>query len=523
MKSIRFALLSAIGLFILGQASAQNYSISSVGRTSLKNSGEIFDNETIKGYYFFYASEKVSKGMVAYEIVVLNENLEEIATERIKGSKTMSLMESAYNGSAIMFKFYDVKEKKVIYRIMDENGSLEKAGKVTRQATKYEARVYAAQLQQGSENSTIFTPDNNGFIDIHYLKEGNVSYECLYIDNAGDKKWKYTPAPIKKGVLGASFLVANDDQILLVEGEAPSALSRERTLSIKALSKDGKEMFEVPLETDMFNLSPHNAIYNAATKNFMLIGEYYDKSEKMAKAESKGIFIRNINNEGLWVSESTISWESDIYKMLKDEDLSKARKYSIFFHDVVISKDGTILAIGEQYRKQISAKGAAFNALASASDNVTTDAGFAEMKIGDMVLIELTAAGEIKNITFMDKRPNKVTLPKGYELISAHLLGKAMKAMGFYDYAFRQYNDDKSVVTIGYFDLEKEKGKLMKQATFHLASHVDGESELSRNKLSLATEASGIRVYRAKPGYLLIFEHFRKEKKATFRLEPINF
>ncbi|MFT4665959.1 MAG: hypothetical protein ACI8YQ_002058 [Polaribacter sp.] len=43
------------------------------------------------------------------------------------------------------------------------------------------------------------------------------------------------------------------------------------------------------------------------------------------------------------------------------------------------------------------------------------------------------------------------------------------------------------------------------------------------DKIDLSTDASSIRVYPAKPDYIMLAEYFRREKKIESRLEKINF
>lgn len=503
-----------------GNLIAQEHSIESVGRSSLKNFGEIFNNDVIKGYYFFYQSEKASKDKMGYEIVVLNENLSEIGKGRITDNKKVVLLEAAYNGAYLLFKFYDLKSKTISYRTMDAMGKVSEKINVNRKLTAYEIQTYTMGIQNNTESNTLYTPDNQGFIDIHPYKDKFYSYECNYIDNSGKTLWTYLPTHGKDAkVKGANYLTSDDNQILLVEANSKGAMSRDITFSIVALNKMGKESFTLPLNTNMYNLMPHNAIPDKKSDTFLIIGEYYDISDKSGKAESKGIFTKTINDEGMSVNENYVSWEKDIRKMAKGKDQENLLKYSVYFHEVIQTQDGTILAIGEQYRKQFSASGAALKVVAGNN----TNAGLAEMKVGDLVVLKLGSNAKLEDVALFSKKPNRILLPSGYEFVSGHLLGKYMKSMGYYDYAFRQFNGNKSVATIAYYDLEKEKGTWGKTLYFHFVTHVDGEEGFSKDKVSLENKATEMRIFKSKPGYVLVAEYHKKAKQVKIRLQPLNY
>ena len=81
---------------------AQEYTLKQVGRASLRNAGTIMDNNLVKGYFFFYENGRIDKKNSNFDIVVLNEELEEVESKTIKEPKTTYLMESSYNGNTIL-------------------------------------------------------------------------------------------------------------------------------------------------------------------------------------------------------------------------------------------------------------------------------------------------------------------------------------------------------------------------------------------------------------------------------------
>ena len=79
LKKNHFAMM--IALFFSVLSFGQNHTLEDVGRNALMSSGTIVEHNVIKGYFYFYFSEKISRKMNNYQIVLLDDNLKEIASE----------------------------------------------------------------------------------------------------------------------------------------------------------------------------------------------------------------------------------------------------------------------------------------------------------------------------------------------------------------------------------------------------------------------------------------------------------
>lgn len=82
MKKIKF--ISTLMLLItlgLSTALAQEKTLDGIGRNALRNSGTIVEKNIIKGYYYFYLSDKASKKTSNFKLVILDENLNEIVSK----------------------------------------------------------------------------------------------------------------------------------------------------------------------------------------------------------------------------------------------------------------------------------------------------------------------------------------------------------------------------------------------------------------------------------------------------------
>lgn len=500
-------------------ALAQEATFSQIKSATRKNFGEIISDGKITGYYVFYESDKVDRKNRRYDVEVLDENLKSVAKDEIVETKYTQLLETAYNGSHLLFKFLDTKNKTVSYRLMDSEGEISKP--VTRETSKYELQLYMAVLNQQGDFYSLSFPDDKGFLDVTGIKEKDYGYQTTYITNDAKIEWTYeTTQP--KGILTATTLYSSADFSLLAEVSTPSLLSRDATYSLNRINRRGKSDFKVHLSTSRYNLIPHNALYDEKTGRITLIGEHYNKGEKSMKSESEGVFICDLDDEGKFTNEKYFSWDKEIKENMAADDFKEFREYRLYFHDVSFTKDGNLVAVGEQYRKQVSAGGVAMNALAGALGG-SSDVSVLEIRMGDMVFIEINPEREINQIKIFDKKNSSVLLPKGYELVNTNLLGKLMAANGHMDFLFMQTNDDNSVFSYVFMDKVDEEGKMAKESVIQIVNYVDEDADFTGDQLKRKTKANYLFVNKAKPGHLVLIEYFRKEKKLVFKLEPINF
>ena len=100
---------------ILG--SAQNASISNVRTIYLRNTGAIKEGTDVKGYYFFYVTDKVDSKTNAYTLGIYDNNLKSLKDITFEDSKDVRLLESSFNGTDLMFLLYDAKERTFEYQV----------------------------------------------------------------------------------------------------------------------------------------------------------------------------------------------------------------------------------------------------------------------------------------------------------------------------------------------------------------------------------------------------------------------
>ena len=133
-----------------------------------------------------------------------------------------------------------------------------------------------------------------------------------------------------------------------------------------------------------------------------------------------------------------------------------------------------------------------------------------------MYVFEFTNSFDLKNVSVFDKSRSSETF---YGVTMGRMLGLYLNHLEAYDYSFTQMSKDKSKFSIGYVDYDKTKG----DKGWYFGSINYSDNTFKKDKLRFDTKATWQYVYPGKPGYVMISEYFRKEKRLEFRMEKLNF
>jgi len=153
-------------IFLVPNLYAQNkLSIDKVYSVTLRNSGTIVESEQIKGYYFFYQSDKIDRKTNEYTLQLVDENLNKLKDIKFTDSKDIALLESSYNGSSIVFMFYDDDQNMLDYRLygMDAKQSYTYSKVLDKKSERYFKQQAAMSGKEESENQNIFDIPGKGF------------------------------------------------------------------------------------------------------------------------------------------------------------------------------------------------------------------------------------------------------------------------------------------------------------------------------------------------------------------------
>jgi len=521
MKKIFSCLLLLAVLYAHEGLAQSKTSIENVVSVYLRNSGPIIDNEEIKGYFLFYQSDKVDRKTNEYTLQILDENVNKVKSIKFTDNKNIQLLESAYNGSDIMFMFFDSDQKLLEYRIYAANGKQKfNYQRPIDKKTKSYIDSYGMYNQEETQNKTLYSIRNQGFIAVIPIREGRqYTYEINFYQSDKKKQWTFNPLDPER-IANAQYL-GHSDSVAIFE-----VIKKDKLLSNKFESHllgvylhNGKKAFEFETNREKYNFHPMGISTIRNSSQFMLMGPYYDKDDRVMKGKSLGLGVWVMNNQGKIEQQKYNSWEKDISKFLNVNSKGRVEELGyVYFHRIIQTADGKIFAVGEGYKKTASALGIGLTAL-SVVTRSRSDASTIKMKVTDMVLLEFDNKFNMLDAKIYEKNSNNIELQSGFEFVSAPLLAVAIKYVydGF-DYAFSQTDKDHSMFTVGYTDYVRSKD--YRGLTFNAISYYN--NSITTDKLELKSNSSKMRILPAKTGSIMILEYFKKDKRLDMRLEKIN-
>lgn len=517
MKSkILYQCLSvAFALFIAAPLLGQNKGFQDILTVKLRNMGPIIQGSEVKGYYMFYQTDKIDRKTNAYQLRILDQNLNEVGNRQIEESRYIALLEGSYNEKSILLKFYDTKEKQLKFHQYDHQGKL-LTEKVMEVDSKYDVMVYNNEASNNEIQGTkLFAIPEKGFVHYNVKNYKKLGYSIDFIPEKGLKGWTYTSDPKSSEIEAASFATLTPHMLLNAVAKKPSMLSKDATFYLMGIDvTTGKKLFEKKLEDSKYSLQILNSYQDENTGNTILFGQYYAETDKMFKENSLGIFSVGIDNTGNITSEKYISWSKDVTQFLPANQRGKIQDMGyLYFHKIAKNAKGEVFAIAEQYRKAADGVGIAIAALGGGTSVV-------KMVVEDLVVFQFSPDFTLTDVKIFEKEKSSVALPQGYGMVSTALLGHYIKSRGWFDYTFTQLNNDQTILTTGYIDYEKRKGE---KNGWAFGAVTNTNNEYSVDKLALSVEATDTWVMPAKHGYVLVSEYFEGDKKLDLRLEKINY
>jgi hypothetical protein len=521
---MRKILLTLTMLLSLGGAFAQSskLSVENVYSATLRNSGTIIENEEVKGYYFFYQSDKIDKRTNEYTLQLLDANLNKLKDIKFQDSKKIALMESSYNGSSLVFMFFDEDQNMIDYRLYDMQGkkTYSYSKSLDKRSEAYFKNVPRLGNDEEGENQSVYDIPAKGFLSIIPLREGkSYTYEVNFYSSEKKSSWNFNP--IEEGKYAQAQYLGSNDSIAFVEVLSKAKLtSKEMESALIGINlHNGRKAFEIRTEHRGNKMFPMNISTIAGSSNYIVMGPYFGSDDRVLQDKSEGLAVWTMDNKGKIVNTKYITWAGDVSKFLKTDFKGRLADIGyVYFHSLMQTDDGKIFAVGEGYKKTASALGIATTVLGAMAGSYGGGASMAKMKVTDMVMLQLNSDYKLENATIYEKNNNNVELPSGYDFVNPHTLALLLKTNGSFDYAFTQMGKNKSSFMSGYTDYEK--GKDYKGLTFNALSYYNGK--ISQDKINLSTKASKLRVLPAKPGSILLIEYFKKDKRIDLRMEKLN-
>jgi hypothetical protein len=515
MKKLLFSMLL---LSLLKVADAQTFSIDNVRKAALRTSNAIKEGSDVKGYYFFYVSDKIDKKTNEYTLRILDDNLKVLKDIKFQDSKDVTILESSFNGTDLIFLFYNEKDKTFEYQVYGADGK-KKPYSYTRELTKKEKRylelTYLALDDDEETYKGLYPVEGKGFIsNMPSREDRDYTFEIDYFSTEKRKQWTYTPTEGGKKFLG-DYLGTYNGVVYIEVLRFGGAFDQKPDSYIVGLNLEtGKQLFEKPTDAK-YRFYPASLSVMNGGKAY-LYGEFFDLNGNIIKDNSLGFAFLGIDEKGLITSEKYCSWAQDMSKFMNVSSKGKIDDFGfMYLHNILQTSDGSIYAIGEGYKKVVSGLGVAAKMLSGGRSGLST----MKIKVTDMLLLKFDKNFVMKEAKFYDKNSNSVELQSGSEFVSTPLLGKMIKFnYGGFDYSYTQGNSDLSSFTVCYGDYVR--GKDYKGSTFNSISYTDGK--ITTDKINTKSDASRSWVLPGKQGQVLIMEYFKKDKRLDAHFEKLN-
>jgi len=506
----KISTISALCFFSI-LVSAQQKTLSEITEFKIKNSGAFMDkNNDVDGYYFYYEVDKLDEEQREYAIMMLDNNLNDIAIKSYIDQKKTYIADSKFNNQILMFAMVNKKEENFKLVTFDRQGN--QGEDIIIPVNKKELR-WIAMMEKSGSFDLLYAVDNKGFLFNYVRDNEKIGYGLKYIATDGGNSWDYNSPEDIKMIKSINPIEVNEDVVVALESTKKSALNQTINYKVLVLDiKTGKLLFEQEFDrgsdprliTNAFLTSDHNLV---------LLGEYFNEGENIFTDDSKGLFAKILDLSGNELSDNKVSWEDKIDKMMPpDSDGKKRTNTYIYFHNIVRTQQGSYYCIGEKYRKTASALGIAALAL-TGSGSVT------QLTITDAVVFKFDNEFNLEDIKVYEK--GKSRAPSLVDFGSPQLNAHFLKAYGAFDYEFTQIDTDRDRFYANFIDYERLKDEDNKLA-FKTIAYNDGK--LSEDKIYLQKNSGKIkfRVLPAKLGNVMLLEYNRKEKTLDLHLEKLN-
>lgn len=522
LKMVLFALLMSVFSVNAQEASVENV----LNLRTAKHSGQIIENNKLVGYFIFFTKEKVDKNNTAYEIEMFDDNYNPSSKFEIVRPKNSILLEMVYNGSVFMLHFYDSKTG-YEFVTFDRNGDMKGSKTISREEiSKWDLNKVSMNLQSGTENVSIYPNGTSGFIRSTFTKYKKVGYEIVAYDNEANEVWSYKSNEASDMLEMVEINDISTNYLTATVTKKKNITTREMSNYLLLLNlSDGSKITEISMGDDASGLrSLLKSFVNESKKNITVVGEYYKPNDDIVKDKSQGLYMQEISLEGEDLGITYYAWKGDIdqFVSLNDKDETKDRPFYAFFHDVIISKNGHIFLIGEQFLKQVSAGGIAMQVAANALGGSSNASAF-EMLLGDMIVVEFDASKNLVDFKMVEKKKTNIILPAGMGMYGSTTLGYYIKSLGAFDYSFTSRNKEKDYYDVIYIDANRREDAKSEKSDLMIGVISIKAGKVTESRIPISCESKSWWIQPGKPGYISVSEYNRQEKKIDMRLEKLTY
>ena len=520
MFSKRILLAGLVGLSATGAACAQTQTLEGVSRIYRSAISPIYAGNEVKGYIMYAKGDKADKKNDNYSLDFYDQDLAKVSSVTIqKPSGRYYLLANAFNGSAFGLYYYNLKDNKLEMETYDS--SLKKLGsKVIEEMSKMDRMKVQQSFQQKSSGADeqvfsdmeLFPVPGYGFVRNSY--EGMMKGFSLQLyDNQLNTKWTLESDPKSKFYESINISEATDKYILATIMRRSGMMSKKiESFMVVIDAATGKKIMDLPVETNAAEqLSLSSFTFDPAKREFVAMGEYYKLNDKPFVNKSEGFYLKRFSEAGQPTVAKNYGWHNEVRAAMPAEALpSLEAGYVNYAQSIVRGANGKTYIVAEQYKVVADGLGIAMAMMGGGTSVV-------KGKIANMLVFALDPSYKLTDVKFYPKDESQAMLPGAG---GAGLMGMYLKASGQFDYQFMQRNDANSQFNAVYINYDKEKGEKTKRIIGNMAFGDNGQFKL--DKVDLTSSATSSYLYPAKPGYLMMVDYLKKEKKVGMKLVKVN-
>jgi hypothetical protein len=476
------------------KANAQKLTLENVSDISLRGGGAIRQSDQVKGYYFFYESDKISKKINEYTLQITDEKLKQLKLVKFEDKNDAVLTRSSFNGSDLLFVIHHTDGDKVNYKVFgpDGNAKFEYESEIDMPNMVSNMPQAVVEFMMGEAIGYVYPVEGKGFISRRSLKGGK-TFELAFFSSETKKTWTYKPSDGK--FISGTYLGNNGNTVFIHEMKLSGMFDRNPDMHLVSIDiNTGKTVFDKPTDQAKYKFMP-TVSYNINGVPLMY-GEYFDLDQSIVKDKSKGMAFWELDAKGNITKEKLISWDQAFSKKFSVNEKGKIEGFGyLFVHDMVRLNDGNVYLVGEGY---------------NVSGNKTSTT--------DMMLVKFDKNFEVLDMQLFPKQANSVSFDGGGAFMSTQTKGWVMKLENKFDYAYLQKNSRNTAFSVAYSNYVKSGS--YKGMTFNSINYNEGK--ITTDKLNINSDATFTAVLPAQQGQVLLFDFHKKAKRVDVHFEKLN-
>jgi hypothetical protein len=389
-------------------------------------------------------------------------------------------------------------------------------------------RLEKAMITQGIQNdgfdySTIMSRGEEGFVRQTIDDKNKNVYLLECYKNDMKPEWTFSSDPKSDMLETVNLLHCTSKSIVANVAKRKGMMSKKfDTYMLVVDGQTGKKVAEKLMQENKGDLSLISCNVNEDKNEIIISGEYFAPGEDQGNSKSQGLYFMTLDMQGVQKTMKKLSWAKDLVKLKAEDPEDKKEKDPsnalIYWHTIESTTNGHYFAIGEQYKKTISAMGMASMMLSGGRGG----AAASSVHVYNMVVMEFDQNFNLIDYNSISKKKTEVLLPPGASYMGSAILGKYVKATGGFDFEFVTRDHAKDAFYVVYKDYNRKDDE-GKKADSMIGSIVYEDGKLKTNRSPFNTEGNSIRFSPAKPGYIAISEYFKKKKTIEFHLEKVVY